>query len=164
MFNAAKRVIANIVDGAKRAFYSSQISDCFSSKQLFTITNRLIGRKKVSPLPNSHDTESLPDTFCRFFLDKVNLIRTNLDSHSSPSDPKDITCVDSSFDSFDYVSMDMLRTLILKSKPCTCSLDPLPTSLFVECLDELLPRQLLSTLSMIVCRLDVFPLCTKPHL
>ena len=33
----------------------------------------------------------------------------------------------------------MVRNVILKSAPKTRSLDPMPASLFVECLDEVLP-------------------------
>ena len=42
-------------------------------------------------------------------------------------------------DAFQSVSEEHVRNVILKSAPKTCSLDLMPTSLFVECLDELLP-------------------------
>ena len=37
------------------------------------------------------------------------------------------------------MSEQELRTVILKSKPSTCLVDPIPTSLFLDCLDDLLP-------------------------
>ena len=43
------------------------------------------------------------------------------------------------FDAFQPVSEEHVRNVILKSAPITCSLDPIPASLFVECLDEPLP-------------------------
>ena len=42
-------------------------------------------------------------------------------------------------DVFQSVSEEHVRNVILKSAPKTCSLNAMPTSLFVECLDELLP-------------------------
>ena len=35
------------------------------------------------------------------------------------------------------MSEQELRSVILKSKPTTCSVDPIPTSLFLDCLDDL---------------------------
>ena len=37
------------------------------------------------------------------------------------------------------MSEQELRNVILKSKPTTCSVDPIPTSLFLDCFDDLLP-------------------------
>ena len=37
------------------------------------------------------------------------------------------------------MSIQCIKNTILKSSQKTCSLDPIPTSLFVECLDRLLP-------------------------
>ena len=42
------------------------------------------------------------------------------------------------FDAFQPVSEEHVRNVILKSALKTCSLDPIPPSLFVKCLDELL--------------------------
>ena len=46
---------------------------------------------------------------------------------------------DTVFDAFQSISEEHVRSVIFKSAPKTCSFDPMPTSLFVECLDELLP-------------------------
>ena len=37
------------------------------------------------------------------------------------------------------MSEQELKSVILKSKPTTCLVDPIPTSLFLDCLDDLLP-------------------------
>ena len=37
------------------------------------------------------------------------------------------------------MSEQELRNVILKSKPTTCWVDPTPASLFLDCLDDLLP-------------------------
>ena len=56
-----------------------------------------------------------------------------------PNLPTDDPYTESSFCSFQPVSIQCVKNTILKSSQKTCSLDPNHTSLFVECLDQLLP-------------------------
>jgi hypothetical protein len=49
------------------------------------------------------------------------------------------TVIDSKLSCFRPISEDDLKTIILKSKPTSCPLDPIPTPLLIECLDDLLP-------------------------
>ena len=60
---------------AKRQYYNDVICNCPSSKQLYNVTNQLLGRTKKSSLPNNIPTSDLPDTFCQFFNNKVEHIR-----------------------------------------------------------------------------------------
>ena len=53
--------------------------------------------------------------------------------------PTDGPYTQSSLHFFEPVSMQCVKNTILQSSQKTCSLDPLPTSLFVECLEQLLP-------------------------
>ena len=46
---------------------------------------------------------------------------------------------DAVFDAFQPISEEHVRKVTLKCAPETCSLDPIPTFLFVECLAALLP-------------------------
>ena len=48
-----------------------------------------------------------------------------------------------SFTSSKSLSMDDIRHIVMRSSKKSCSLDPVPTSLVVECMDELLPFILL---------------------
>ena len=72
-------------------------------------------------------------------FNKVKQIRDDLDLQTSVSLIHDDAYTDAVFDAFQPVSEEHVRNVILKSAPETYSLDPMPTSLFVECLDELLP-------------------------
>ena len=47
--------------------------------------------------------------------------------------------VSHSFAAFKLVTESEIRKIITSSRPTTCSLDPIPTSLLVECIDPLLP-------------------------
>ena len=83
----------------------------------------------------------MPDAFCKFFIDKVSKIRIELDSLSSNVSSPDSAPVfcDSIFSAFRPVSEEEVGKIIRLSKPTTCLLDPIPTPLLVECLDQLLP-------------------------
>ena len=142
IYITAKRNVTRIIEQAKTLYYSSKVEDCQSSKQLFSVCDHLSGRVKSSALPNTHPSHELPNIFSNFFTSKVSQIRVELDAKSSDCleidsliNPK----LSSSLGSFRPMSEDEIRKIIIKSKPTTCPLDPIPTTLFLECLDQLLP-------------------------
>ena len=142
IYTAAKRKVTRIVCEAKKAFFTSKVSSCESSKQLFSVCDQLSGRVKTSPLPTIHPIKQLPSMFSDYFVSKVAKIRSDLDQQTSTassmteSDSAGVTCL---FDTFEKVSEEDIRKIIVKSKPATCSLDPIPTPLLLDCLDILLP-------------------------
>ena len=83
----------------------------------------------------------LPDAFCDYFISKVTKIRNDLDCLSAnvSSSASQTTACDQIFSTFRPVSEEEVRKIILKSKPTTCPLDPIPTPLLIEFLDQLLP-------------------------
>ena len=79
-FRSANKLVNNIVHQAKISFYSTKILASNTSRQLFSITNSLLGKVKSSPLPSSIPLSELPQRFSDFFHSKVTSIRRNLDS------------------------------------------------------------------------------------
>jgi hypothetical protein len=138
IFAAAKCAVASLVHNAKSVFLCDQISDCDSSKKLFNICGRLTGRTKVSPLPTIFPSVQLPQVFCDYFIQKVADIHSGLDSVVCPSATTDSNC-DTVFMSFHPVSEDEVKRIVLRSKPTTCSFDPIPTNLLFECINTVLP-------------------------
>ncbi|WP_419615364.1 endonuclease/exonuclease/phosphatase family protein, partial [Thiolapillus sp.] len=141
VYNAAKRHVTRLVQAAKTSFFSTKIMESKSSKQLFNITNQLASRKKPSALPTVYPPVQLPQRFADFFLSKVQTIRHNLDNQAQlvcfgESEEQSVAC---SLSSFRPVSEDDVRKMILKSSPKSCELDPMPTSLLFECIDEVVP-------------------------
>ena len=140
IYAAAKKRVTKIVDGAKTMYYSKKISTSETSKQLFDVCNHLRGSSKATVLPSVYPLSQQPDVFCKFFTTKVADIRADLDRHDAP--PLDLSppfSVSSRFDIFSPVSEQEIRNVILEAKPTSCSLDPIPTPLLVESLDQLLP-------------------------
>ena len=123
---------------AKRQYYNDVICNCPSSKQLYNVTNQLLGRTKKSSLPSNNPTSDLPDTLCQFFNNKIEQIRNDIDNQSAdPPFFKPFT--GSKFCDFEPVTEASMLELILKTASKSCNLDPIPTSLTKQYLDALVP-------------------------
>ena len=59
-----------------------------------------MGRAKASPLPTVHPSEQLPNVFSEYFLNKVKLIRDDLDLQTAVSPIHDDPYTDDVFDAF----------------------------------------------------------------
>ena len=79
IFNAVKRLVANIVHKAKSLFFGNEIAIDTSSRQLFNVCDRQIGRKRSSRLPSTCLLHDLPNVFNNYFLQRVQSIRAVLD-------------------------------------------------------------------------------------
>ena len=101
---------------------------------MYYVSNKLLGRSKALPLPTVHPSDQLPDVFSECFRKKVKLIRDDLDLQTAVSPIHGDPYADAVFDAFQPVSEEHVRNVIFKSASKTCTLDPIPTSLFIECL------------------------------
>ena len=124
---------------SKRKMYNTKkIKECKTSKQIFDISNELLGKKAKSPLPKHIPSNQLPQSFSDFFTNKIKDIRGDLDC-----------CVSElpSFDSyhgekltgFQLVTHKQIYDLIMSMPSKSCLLDPLPTSLLKQYIDDIIP-------------------------
>ena len=75
-----------------------------------------------------------------FFVQKIENIRSELDLSASDSPNRVVDeALNACFDSFEQLSEEDVKNLIAKSNGKTSSLDPMPTSIVVQCQDVLLP-------------------------
>ena len=139
IYIAPQRAVSKIVYEAKSKYLSSKITESDSCKQLYHVSNKLLGQANASPLPTVHPSDQLPDVFSEYFLNKVKLIHDYLVLQTAVSPFHDDSYTDAVFGAFQPVSEEHIRNVILKSALKTCLLDPIPKYLFIECLDELLP-------------------------
>ena len=92
-----------------------------------------------------YDNRPLANDIGDLFVQKIEVRRAKLDaaaSDVSSSDefrPADFVSLTSCFDSFHLVTEEDVRTLISKLNKKSCSQDPMPTQIVVDCLDVLLP-------------------------
>ena len=138
IFTKQRATYTSCVRSAKKRYLNEKISSSTSSKQLYAVTNQLLGKAKSSPLPSNIPHPELPDRFCHFFDDKFRRIRTDLDSkHASPPFFSSLEGV--KLCTFEPVSEEVTAEIISKSPEKSCDLDPMPTSLVKSCLTELVP-------------------------
>jgi hypothetical protein len=136
--------VTKLLLNCKKDYYVSKIqelgNDC---KQLYRITNSLMGNKNDSILLEHKDDGELATRFCDFFLGKIQRIRDDLRLlDASPMDDSlraDIQFVGVPLDVFDLVSVSEIRKIITKTPSKSCELDPIPTNLLQQCLDSVLP-------------------------
>ena len=78
------------------------------------------------------------NNFSEFFTDKINKIRSCLDSVKPPA-PDFCTFSGITLSTFDPCNEDEIKKIILDSLTKHCDLDPIPTALLKNSLPELLP-------------------------
>jgi retron-type reverse transcriptase len=141
IYNAAKRAVTNIVHSAKVLYYSARVEECQSSKQLFGVTNNLLGNKKKSPLPTIYPIVELPQRFLNFFQNKIVMIREKLDAASLlPSDETSKPFQGRCLEKFLTIDEETVKQMILQFGAKSCGLDPLPSQLLFESINVLLPH------------------------
>ena len=74
-----------LVRAARKLHFTVRTENCSNTKQLFSVSSRLLGKSKTTPLPSDIPRSALPGIFCMFFSQKIHNIRQDLDAH--PSEP-----------------------------------------------------------------------------
>jgi hypothetical protein len=136
-----KHKITRLVDKAKTAYYNTKVSTCTTSKQLFSVTKRLMNKTSQNILP-SFPLSSLPQMFSDYFTSKVTNIRNNIDNKSNHSvNPVCDTTTYSFSPLTQFCPVDEKHVLdtIRSMNPTTCELDPIPSYILLQCIDHLLP-------------------------
>ncbi len=153
------------LEQAKTSYYSNKISESQGSqKLLFKITNGLLSDQQRATLPKSKSDDVLATEFSSFFHEKIaNLVKHFTDVPISQQP----TYIGTQFTTFRPTTSEEVKNLINTSVSKTCDLDPLPTWLIKECLNELLP--LLTSLFNVSFAIGEFPQDLKnaiiiPHL
>ena len=141
IYCTANNLVNTIVFNAKTDYTCDKIANSSSSKELFSITKQLLGKKTSIPLPSIVPIAELPEHFSDYFLKKVQAIRDGLDALPCRTDPH---CVDGSFEGqclsdFEMVGEEEVLKIMKNLAPKHCELDPIPTPLLCECIEELLP-------------------------
>ena len=141
----AKKNDANaLMNDARRKFYHNFIRDNSSSQRfLFWAAKKLLsqGDNRVV-YPPVDDNIKLANQLGTFFIQKIETIGSNLDGMAQglPALPDDLAPVSPPpFSNFSPLTEETVRKLINSSAKKSCTLDPMPTSLVMDCIDVLLP-------------------------
>ena len=120
--------------------YSNRIVEIGKDqKQLYRLTNRLMGTKSDAVLPTHQSEEKLANSFGDFFQSKIQTIRNELCNGIKVGidplqDDKEFTGV--CLYEFKPASQDEIRAIIMSASPKSCELDPMPTFLLKYCLES----------------------------
>ena len=89
----------------------------------------MLSETKTLSLPAGLDSEVAANDIGLYFVRKVQNIQDNLSSSAEPD----------SLAQFNQLTMDDVRNIVLRSAKKSCKLDPIPTSMVIHCMNELLP-------------------------
>ena len=131
---------------ARQEFYTDFIAEnSHDTRKLFRSAKTLFNHESELHFQGYSDSNAtLANDIGNFFIKKVDVIRTGLDTAAGnihlademfPRNPE----IHSLFHDFRTLTDKEVSSLIIKATKKTCSLDPMPTTLVVECLDVLLP-------------------------
>ena len=122
-----KRVVQMIKE-KKKMYYHRKLTNA-TSKEAFSLIDRLLAKDKARTLPSEEDKTALAERFSKFFVEKISKIRSALDANQMHDpEPPNSPCT-SSMNNFSPVTEEEVKKLILSSASKSCSLDPVPTSL-----------------------------------
>ena len=112
-------------------------------KEIFTITNKQLGRIDSSPLPPSEDPARLAQEFSDYFQDKINIIMLQL--KPTTDCPIDNRYIEDGFltryllDEFNEVREEEVLKCLTTAPAKSCELDPFPSRLLVRHRLEVIP-------------------------
>ena len=90
-------------------------------------------------LPPHSNSLQLANDFGDYFYRKITLIQEEIQRCNIPSPSFTVPCPSSSLKRFRTVTQDDVSKLIMSSSNATCRLDPAPTWLVKDCVNELSP-------------------------
>ena len=124
---------------SKTDYHSKEVQNA-GQRELFRVVDKLTCPKSTKNLPDHESPKQLSDSFAKFFSDKINRLRSGLESTTMP--PVSVliseTC-ESSFSEFAEVTEADVLEAIRSASITSCPLDPLPIGVFKTCLEDLLP-------------------------
>ncbi|GFS07905.1 reverse transcriptase-like protein [Elysia marginata] len=138
IYRLKHQFVCNLIKDLKRKYVNDKIVESRSSKEIFNICNDLLGKNKPKSLPNNFPPDKIPDVLNDFFVEKVDKIRQELDAKKSEPFYHEFKGDVLKY-YFEPVTEQVVRNIILDSSKTSCDLDTLPSNLFIECLDLLLP-------------------------
>ena len=128
-----------LLKDAKTSYHRKEIENA-EQKDLFRVIDKLSVPKSEIKLPSHNSSAELANRFSDYFHQKIETLRQRLDTTPAEYfvDNLAVTC-SSSFASFSEVSEDDLLEVIRSLNVTSCNLDPLPSCIFKDCVDTLLP-------------------------
>ena len=140
IFVSQKNRVNGMIREAKRHHLCEKIECADSSRELFQLSNQMMGGNANKVLPHASSPEDLARSFSNFFMSKIEKIREGLNSGvSTPPPPAPDAFAGTHMESFQPVSEEQMRKILTQMPKKSCQLDPIPASLFFECIENFVP-------------------------
>ena len=128
------------IENAKKDYYFHKITTS-TQTELFNLVDGLFTVKNKTILPSHSDKNDLAEKFLSSFQSKISDLLSDLSSSNTGDchiyDRTNATT--SQLSSFQTVSSEDVKNVIMSSRTKSCSLDPIPTSLLKKALHVLVP-------------------------
>ena len=141
MFQAQRLCLKMTINKSKSSYFNSKIINCSGDqKKLFKITKDLLHTKDTVSLPKYTSAEALATRFNEYFTTKIVNIRDELDLLVTNDDMQpEVSTSQPLLHTFKPTSHDEIRKIIKESSGASCCLDPWPTWLLKDYLDDVTP-------------------------
>ena len=127
-----------MISKAKKDYLCHKIVNCRSSREIFRLSSQMMGKFGDTMLPSNISPESLPDKFNEFFVHEIEEIRSSFDP-DRPVNTNPVEFSSTAFAEFQLVTEDFVKTVVQEMPQKPCDLDPIPTSVLYDSLDERIP-------------------------
>ena len=138
--------VTYMMNDARRIFYTDFIAENSADQgKLFRAAKKLLAKKEVPHFPEYCDNTVIANEIGRFFARKIDLIRSEIDANGPMNSEDQVmnnsadSNEDNALSSFLLLTESDMRDIIHRSARKSCEFDPMPTSLVLSCLYELLP-------------------------
>ena len=136
-YRAAVNHFNRLFECAKTKYYSNMVrKNEDNPKALWNSIKKVLHRSPKIVLPDHTTINSLNNTFGRYFTDKIAKLRSGL--LSTDVDPPVSVSYKNKFVSFQTMSEEEVLKIIKSTPIKSCDLDPIPTSLILDCISVLL--------------------------
>ena len=134
-FYNQRRYCSNLIKSVQRQFFKGKITENHGNyKEIFRITNKLLGRDNELPLPPAEDLITQANQFNNFFIGKIEKIMQDLAPSSMNATLND-EYLELSYETTNRLTniktindQDIL-SIINRAPPKSCKLDSMPTTL-----------------------------------
>ena len=127
----------HLLECAKTKYYSNMVRENEDNpKALWNSIKKVLHKSPKIVLPDHTNINSLINTFGRYFADKIAKLRSGL--LPTDADPPVSGFFKNKFVSFRTMSEEEVLKIIKSTPNKSCDLDPIPTSLVLDCIGVLL--------------------------
>ncbi|CAB3996663.1 RNA-directed DNA polymerase from transposon X-element [Paramuricea clavata] len=143
IYKSKKNYMIFVMNRSRKKFYTDFVLEHSSDqRKLFNAAKSLFHQRNDLNFPAYEDQIMLANDIGEFFVQKIENIRSELDLSASDLHNRvfdESITLNACFDSFEQLSEEDVKNLITKSNGKTSSLDPMATSIVIQCQDILLP-------------------------